>query len=82
MTKDDKELIYTVEYESYDGGGLEGIYRTKEEARDKLKRLVEKYRGWYKFKSPDVLAECDTDGNFSGDGRYLIYERKFGDVKK
>jgi len=76
------ELIYTVEFESYDGGSLQGIYHTREDARERLKRLEARWKGWYRFKSPDVLAECDTNGNFSGDGRYLIYERKFGDVEK
>lgn len=80
-----EEHIYTVEFESYDGGGIEGIYKTKEEAIDRLKRIEQERNGWFKFIGPDcikhlTLAEVMDGKVVEGGDRYRIYERRFGDI--
>lgn len=75
-----EEHIYTVEFESYDGGGIEGIYKTKEEARDRLRRIEQERNGWFKFIHPDNLAEVVDGKVIEGGDRYRIYERRFGDI--
>lgn len=75
-----EEHIYTVEFESYDGGGIEGIYKTKEEAIDRLKRIEQERNGWFKFIHPDNLAEVMDGKVIEGGDRYRIYERRFGDI--